>query len=176
MRTVRFSLEDAQSAAGGWFNCGPGALCAVADLRPEEALPHLRNFDLKHYTNPSMMQQALSELGIKFRRVYECLGLGVARNPVYPTFGLVRIQWAGPWTKPGVPVRARYRHTHWVAWDDDVKQVFDINAMCVGGWLDEREWRDQLVPWLLREVEPKASGEWWPTHCWQINQPPFKAH
>lgn len=169
-RSVRFSIDEAQSAADGHFNCGPGALCAVADLRPEEALPYLRGFERKHYTNPSMMQEALRELKIPFQRVYECLGLGEARNPIYPVFGLVRIQWAGPWTAPGVPVRARYRHTHWVAWDRDAAQVFDINAMCVGGWLDEQEWRTQLVPWLIREVAPKATGAWWPTHCWQINR------
>ncbi len=169
-RSVRFSIDEALSAAGGHFNCGPGALCAVADLRPEEALPYLRGFDRKHYTNPSMMQEALHKLKIPFQRVYECLGHGEARNPVYPFFGLVRIQWAGPWTAPGVPVRARYRHTHWVAWDNVSFQVFDINAMCAGGWIDLFEWRDQLVPWLLREVEPKAAGHWWPTHCWQINR------
>ena len=166
IKPVRFSLDDAQSAAGGLFNCGPAALCAVADLLPDEAVSHLRGFDRKGYTNPSMMQQALGELGIKFERVYECLGLGVARSPIYPSFGLVRVQWAGPWTKPGVPVVARYRHTHWIAASDDMR--FDINAMCVGGWLPRAEWETQLVPWLLKECEPKATGEWWPTHCWQI--------
>ena len=166
IKPVRFSLDDAQSAAGGLFNCGPAALCAVADLLPDEAVSHLRGFDRKGYTNPSMMQQALCELGIKFERVYECLGLGVARSPIYPSFGLVRVQWAGPWTKPGVPVVARYRHTHWIAASDDMR--FDVNAMCVGGWLSRTEWETLLVPWLLKECEPKATGEWWPTHCWQI--------
>ena len=167
---VKFSVADAQSAADGWFNCGPAALCAVANLTPDEALPHLRGFRRKHYTNPSMMLGALRTLNLQFSRAYECLGLSEARNPVYPRFGLVRVQWAGPWTKAGVPIAARYRHTHWVSWDADEGYVFDINAICVGGWIPEREWREQLVPWLLREVEPKANGEWWPTHCWEISR------
>lgn len=167
---VRFSLDEAQVAADGWFNCGPGALCAVANLRPEEALPHLRGFERKHYTNPAMMQGALASLGIPFERIYECLGIGKARNPVFPCFGLVRVQWSGPWTAPGVPVRARYRHTHWVAWDSDNRLVFDVNAMCVGGWISEAEWRDEMVPWLLRHIDPKADSEWWPTHCWEIKR------
>jgi len=166
IKPVRFSLDEAQTAAGGYFNCGPAALCAVADLLPDEAVSKLRGFERKHYTNPSMMQQALNELGIKFQRVYECLGLGTAREPIYPDFGLVRIQWGGPWTKPGVPVRARYRHTHWIAASGEMR--FDVNAMCVGGWLPREEWEAQLVPWLIKEVAPKATGEWWPTHCWQL--------
>lgn len=157
IKPVRFSIDDAQSAAGGHFNCGPAALCAVADLLPDEALAHLHGFEQKHYTNPSMMFAALKELGIRFTNT---------ANLAYPTFGLVRVQWGGPWTNPGVPARARYRHTHWIAAHEEMR--FDVNAMCVGGWLSRAEWETQLVPWLLKECEPKATGEWWPTHCWQI--------
>jgi len=39
-----------------------------------------------------------------------------------------------------------------------------------------REWETFLVPWLLKEVAPKASGGWWPTHCWQISRQPGGAH
>ena len=165
IKPVRFSLDDAQSAAGGLFNCGPAALCAVADLLPDEAVSHLRGFDRKGYTNPSMMQQALGELGIKFQRVYECLGLGVARSPIYPSFGLVRVQWAGPWTKPGVPVVARYRHTHWIAASDDMR--FDVNAMCVGGWLSRTEWETLLVRGYSG-MRTEGHGRMVANHCWQI--------
>ena len=168
---VRFSLEDAQTAAGGHFNCGPASLCAVSDLMPNDVLPHLRNFDKKHYTNPLMMKQALDTLDIPFDRVFECRGHDHPKNPIYPVFGLVRVQWDGPWFLPGVPVRASYRHTHWVAWDSAFNRVFDINAMCVGGWLPKKEWRELLVPWLLSQIEPTATGLWWPTHCWQIKRP-----
>ena len=165
---LKFSLTDAQEAAGGRFNCGPGALCAVCGLTPDEALSHLVGFDDKHYTNPIMMAGALRSLGISFTKLYQANEPGNA--PIYPDYGLVRVQWGGPWTRPGVPMRVRCRHTHWVGWAAEDSMVFDINAMCVGGWIAEKEWREQLIPWLIKEVAPKASGEWWPTHCWEIQR------
>ncbi|MCC7374296.1 MAG: hypothetical protein IT581_06555 [Verrucomicrobiales bacterium] len=64
-------------------------------------------------------------------------------------------------------MRARYRHTHWVAVDG--VEVFDINAICAGGWLPMAEWLDGLVPWLLRECGPGNSGGHWVTHVLEIN-------
>ena len=40
-------------------------------------------------------------------------------------------------TRPGVPMAARYRMTHWVAMAGDA--IFDINALCVGGWIARQE-------------------------------------
>lgn len=97
-------------------------------------------------------------------------------GPVYPEFGLVRIQWDGPWCKPGVPIGARYRKTHWIACrirDDDgeTQEFFDINAMnATGGWLHWYAWTHDLVPWILGQCVPKANGRWWPTHCWEIDR------
>ena len=49
--------------------------------------------------------------------------------------------------------------------------IYDINAMCVGGWIPIEEWTGQLVPWLLREIYgSKPSGEWWSTHCWEVER------
>lgn len=45
------------------------------------------------------------------------------------------------------------------------------NAACVGGWISWKEWATQLVPWLLKECHPKATGGWWPTHCWEVPRP-----
>jgi hypothetical protein len=61
---------------------------------------------------------------------------------------------------------------HWigVAMDDDVRRIFDVNATCVGGWISEDEWSLKLVPWLLKEVEPKASGGWHLTHSVEIER------
>jgi hypothetical protein len=90
---------------------------------------------------------------------------------IWPSWGLVRIQWGGPWMAPGVPARAQYRHTHWVgAFIEDGGEVwiFDVNAMSVGGWLRLAEWSEQLVPWLLGEVEPKADGSWHRTHVVEV--------
>src|SRR5690606_20100009 len=91
----------------------------------------------------------------------------------WPRYGLARIQWEGPWTKPGVPARVAYRHTHWVgaAWSEARGEfgIFDINAIGNGtGWSSERDWARLLVPWLLHECEPDASGGWYLTHAVEI--------
>lgn len=149
---IVFNVDEAQAAADAWnFNCGPGALCAVLNVGPETIRPHLCGFEKKGYTNPLLMFEILKGLGLKWENL-----------KTLPDFGLVRVQWDGPWCDPGRPLKARYRHTHWIAVCG--QEIFDINATCAGGWLSYHEWDTQLIPWLLKEVEPKASGRWWPTH------------
>ena len=159
------TLDEAQAAADAWgFNCGPASICAVTGKTPAEIRPCLGDFERKRYTNPTLMWDILRGLGVCWHK---------RADRTWPEFGLVRVQWAGPWTRPGVPIRARYRHTHWVAshfpdFRDTAHMVFDVNAICVGGWLPFREWADDLVPWLLKQCEPKASGEWWATHSIEV--------
>jgi hypothetical protein len=171
-----FSLEETAKASEEWnFNCGPAALCAVLGLTPAQVRPHLFDFEAKGYTNPSLMRKILHGFGAGCRPVYrndEALFGGVT----YPDVkrGVMRVQWGGPWTKPGVPMPVRYRKTHWVAVAGDV--VFDINAMN-GGWIPWHVWSEQLVPWLIKECVPDGDGTWWPTHIWEVTykwapQPP----
>lgn len=176
MPVPRFTLDEAQRAGDEWgFNCGPAAIAAIANLTLEELRPRLCGFEAKGYTNPTLMWQILEGLGIRFR------SRGIADNvPVlaWPRFGLARVQWEGPWTAPGVPMRVRYRHTHWVAAVSDPRdwttpgweepRIFDVNCMCVGGWIPLSEWAGSLVPWLLKQCEPKASGLWHLTHSVEI--------
>lgn len=172
MNLIRFTVADAQKASDDWrFNCGPGALCAVLNMTPDELRPHMLDFEQKGYTNPTLMLGVLDKLGVRYRQIYRGDGPAPEHTP-YPRFGLVRVQWAGPWTKPGVPMRARYRQTHWVATrgEPSAREVFDVNAVCVGGWISWREWSLSLVPWLIRECCPKGSGGWWPTHGLEISQ------
>ena len=170
--SLRFNPRHAQAASDAWgFNCGPGALCAALNLTPDELRPHLLDFETKHYTNPSLMFGVLKGLNIRHRQTYRSdsseFDLGA-----FPHFGLVRIQWDGPWTKPGVPMAARYRKTHWVAAHkkDPHMMIYDVNAMCAGGWISYLEWSNDLIPWLLKQCEPKASGCWWPTHSIEITR------
>lgn len=170
-RAARFDLEDVQEASDSWgFNCGPGALCAVLSMTPAEIRPHLLDFEDKGYTNPSLMAAILRGLSVPFRRTFESVVEPAPEAVRWPEFGLVRVQWAGPWTKSGVPIRARYRASHWVGCRSgpDGIELFDVNAMCVGGWLSLNEWSVGLVPWLLEQCVPKADGRWWPTHCWDV--------
>ena len=187
---VRFSLGEAQAASDSWgFNCGPGALCAILGMTPDELRPHLQGFEDKGHTNPTLMASILRGLRIPFYRLFEqqakvrreCL-----KTPLYPDPGLMRVQWDGPWCDRGRLVRARYRHTHWVVVRMAIKpkqplrypksgwpgrEVFDINAMSCGGWLSWEEWANDLIPWLIKECAPKANGNWWPTHCWEVRHP-----
>jgi hypothetical protein len=150
------TLEDAESAFDEWgANCGPGALAAVLNKTLADVRTHIPLFDERRYTNPSMMFEALRSLKQRWKMLHDG----------WPTHGLCRVQWGGPWMKPGVPVKARYRHTHWIASRLEYGRVriFDINAACVG-WIWLSEWQGQLVPWLLKQIEPKNDGTWTITH------------
>lgn len=161
---LAYTVDDAERAHDEWgANCGPGALAAITGLSLDEVRQHLHGFEQKRYTNPSMMYGALQSLGIARTNM---------SRTCWPRRGLVRVQWEGPWTKPGVPRRARYRHTHWIGVHHGANggiDVFDINALGVGGWLSLEEWTAHLVPWLLDLVEPKADGRWHRTHVLELD-------
>jgi hypothetical protein len=164
---IKFTIDDAQAAADEWrFNCGPGALCAVLDMTPVQIRPLLGDFERKGYTNPTLMTDTLRRAGRAFRVKYRG-DAPAAKIPVL-RLGLVRVQWGGPWTKPGVPMAARYRETHWIAVAGS--EIFDINAMCVGGWMPARDWTHALAPWLIREAVPRGDGTWWPTHALELGE------
>jgi len=162
-----FTLEDAHRAYDEWrANCGPGAIAGVLGLTLDQVRPHLRDFERKRYMNPTMMFNALRSLGVRWIPV-KVSAADQEHNvaTTWPRCGLVRIQWCGQWTEPGVPRRARYRATHWIGAAQDVPgpygvSIFDINCMNVGGWVTLADWAEHLVPWLLKESVPKANGKW----------------
>jgi hypothetical protein len=174
--TFRLTAEDIESAP--WINCGPAALCALLEMTPSEIRPHLLHFEEKGYTNPMLMKDILCEMDREWKQTYR------SDKPHDPgccpaiRFGLMRVQWGGPWCKPGVPMAARYRKTHWVAMKPlgappggaPQQIVFDINAIHYGGWLSFREWSTELVPWLIKQCCPKGDGTWWPTHCLEVTR------
>lgn len=164
-KTARFTIEEAMRATDEWgCNCGPAAIAGICNLTLDQVRPHMGGFETKRYTNPTMMFNALSSLGVGWSLTTD--------QPNWPCYGLARIQWEGPWTKPGVPMRARYRHTHWVGacqLAPDNIGIFDINCIANGsGWTDLKSWSDNLVPWLLEEIAPKADGKWHITHAIEV--------
>lgn len=166
------TLGDVDRAHNLWgANCGPTAIAAVLNLPLDAVRPHMGDFERKGYTNPTLMWAALKSLDVRFS--YRGGGLG-RRN--WPNYGLARIQWEGPWTRPGVPMRARYRHTHWIgvnARDRNRIGVFDVNAMGNGtGWCALADWESTLVPIILAECVPRASGGWHITHAVEIGDQP----
>jgi hypothetical protein len=170
----RFTLEEVERARDEWgLNCGPAAIAAMNGLTLEELRPHLGDFESKRYTNPTLMWGILKNIGAKWRTRPVRDILAKPRS-AWPSYGLARVQWEGPWTAPGVPIAARYRHTHWVgamlAQGSDEHSIFDINCICEGGWVPLAEWSTYVVPWLLKQVEPKASGVWHLTHIVEIER------
>ena len=170
MIPVRFTQDDANRAHDEWgANCGPGALAAIMGMTLDEARPRLIGFDAKGYTNPTMMFDALKSVSADFavRRFPD----GRYCDLDWPLFGLARIQWEGPWTNPGVPMRARYRYTHWVGANRaDLRNIgiFDINCMNNGtGWCALKDWAEVIAPHLIAQY-PRASGKWHITHAIEV--------
>lgn len=165
---LAFTLADAERAHDEWgCNCGPAALAAVLGKTLDDVRPHIPLFEERRYTNPSMMFAALVNLQVRFKQ----LPRNAAGVMPWPAFGLARIQWDGPWTQPGVPMRARYRHSHWVGACARVPAnvgIFDINALNSGGWVRLDDWERVIVPYILENSHPRANGRWHITHSLEI--------
>ena len=159
---LRFTEADAERAYNEWSaNCGPGAIAAVAGMTLDELRPHLGDFEKKGYTNPKLMFEILRRLEMR---------VTVLKPPDWPTFGLVRVQWEGPWMNPGVPMMARYRHTHWVAGArrNGSIGVFDINCMNSCGWVPLDDWSAIIAPYLIKHHAKNGSGGWHLTHAIEV--------
>lgn len=175
----RFSMDEADAAADEWgLNCGPAAVASICGLSLDELRPQLGDFELKRYTNPTLMAQILKNIGakvIEFGRLDWRFEMERTGRAPWPRYGLARVQWEGPWTKDGVPMAARYRATHWVGAsyaNRDNIGIWDVNCLNNGtGWVGLHEWTNTLVPWLLKELYPRASGKWHLTHVVEIEQP-----
>lgn len=167
----RFTLADADRAHDEWgANCGPGALAAITGLTLDEVRPHMGDFEKKGYTNPTLMFDAIKSV-CPSRYCTKKLRTAGRAPWDWPRHGLCRVQWEGPWTQPGVPMRARYRYTHWIgahALNNDNIGVFDINCMNNGsGWVRLDDWRTIVVP-ALTAFYPRASGAWHLTHAIEV--------
>lgn len=162
-----FTIADANKAIREWgCNCGPSALAFAAQTSLDAARAAITDFDSKHYTSPTMMRTAVAKMGREFDEADP-------NDPCRPDLlmcierriALVRVQWTGPWTQPGVNPKWAYWHTHWVAaWRDrGVPLVFDIN----GGVNRFEDWAGIIVPELTAGIR-RADGGWHPTHVWRL--------
>jgi hypothetical protein len=170
MRTP-FTLEDFDRAHATWgCSCGPGALAAIAGLTLDEVRPHMGDFESKGYTDPDLMYSALSRLPLVWQKSHEVHG--------WPKYGLVRIQWEGPWTEPSAPPEERLRFSHWIGTSRKITDktdreigVFDTNALANGsGWCSFHDWRNHLAPVLAKKHDRRASGGWHVTHTIEIER------
>lgn len=162
-----FTQAEAAAASQAWgCNCGPAALAFALRVDPDVVRPLIPHFDSRRYTSPTMMAAALDASGRSWKRRPQPTMDAPWGRLVEDAVSLVRVQWTGPWTAPGVNPRWAYRQSHWICgWlDGGVVMVFDVN----GGIRTASSWRQEVVPPLLKACVPRADGGWLPTHCWQV--------
>lgn len=170
---VRFNGADIQEAWRTWrCTCGPVAIACILNLNLEDVRPFV-GADYRGWMNPTQMKAALAIAGVSINerdrnKLYRPTGPNHFGCPMAADYGITRIQFAGPWTEPGVPASAAYHHTHWVASACDSRRaayIHDNNW----GWMNIGEFICNMDE-LAGEI-PKASGAWWPTHCYEIDFP-----
>jgi hypothetical protein len=173
MPTCQFSHDDIVQANADWgCNCGPAALAFALQTGLDDVRPAMMaaGFGVKGHTTPTMMSAALVAMNAKKRQVQVPVrnaGGGLDIEPLFveSLITLVRVQWTGPWTRPGTSPRWAYAYTHWIAtWAErGVPLVFDCN----GGVQHVERWEYETVPAITSQIS-RADGGWHPTHVWHI--------
>lgn len=175
---TRFTATDVARANADWLcSCGPAALAAICGLALDEVRP-LFTPAFPGWTTPTRMLEALRRSG---RRHTE-LRRTSATEQLWPTWGLARVQWHGPWTQPGANPRWAYTHTHWVAAhthrpaDRNVVDIWDVNELGEptplgpgNGWLPLSDWSAHTVPRLTADIK-RATGGWHLTHSIEVER------
>lgn len=155
--TLQFDKHDLLRASLAWrCNCGPSALAAVLGISLEQVRPLIPNFEERGYTSPTMMRHAIDNAGQRF-----------LSGDGWPSRGLVRIQFTGPWTADGANPRWAYRYTHWVASFGEpghLHWIFDCN----GGLRPRGTWENEILPLLIESIK-RADG-WTRTHNWELTE------
>lgn len=161
----RFDGADLDRAHADWgCNCGPAALAACLGWSLDEVRPHLGEFERRGFMSPSMMLAAIASAGFRTRPI-------PASSPdSLPAHGLLRVQWGGPWLAPGVPPKAAYRYTHWIACKrfggpEDVA-VFDVNCPA---WQPMARWQHGTAIVLMDAVK-RCDRTFGFTHRWEVRR------
>lgn len=146
-----YEPTDIDAAHAQWkANCGPCSLAAILKKDVNDVRQFLNGFDKRGYMNPTHMKEALHLAGQHF-----------TIKKTIPTFGLAFIQFTGTWTKPGAPIAAAYRHTHWVGvahpkpfWTF----LYDVNIEG-GQWVEKMWWEENVLP-LIADAHKGADGKY----------------
>ena len=163
---LRFTMVDwAQTVAAWGWNGAPGSLCALLGLTPAELRPHMLDFKAgASGTSLTLVRDVLERLGMSNRLTFSARG-NTANFPI-PAYGLMRLQWSGPWCRHGRSNHHTATHTHWIGTrtvrrEGLVHEIFDVHAMHRGGWVSTNEWSGRVVPEILRTHVPHSDGHWW---------------
>ncbi len=95
---------------------------------------------------------------------------GSKKHAAVPSYGLMIIQFTGPWMEAGLPIGAQLARTHWLGVasaselgsgpDEGDRYIYDINVedeAGLGGWVTSARWKAEVLPELLASY-PKADG------------------
>jgi len=125
--------DIAQSVQELGATCGPVSLAGVFGTSVVEVMRFFPGFPAQNWVTSGDMRYAL-----------DCAGAEWQKCATLPAIGVALIQLEGPWTAPGVPVRAQLAHTHWIAARNGY--MLDLN---IGDWLDVDEWlRRGAASWM----------------------------
>lgn len=132
-----------QSAREFRATCGPVSLAALLGTTVIEVMRFFPEFPQRDYATQADMVYALQSCGARFQAEVD---------PSLPIDGVSLVQIEGHWTRPGVPIRAQLRYTHWVACR--CGYIFDQN---IGDWLESSEWLNRgAATWM--EAIPGFNG------------------
>lgn len=153
-----FTEEESIAANEAWgANCGPHALAAGLGVSLDRARELLPKFAERRYTNPTMMEAAL----MAARGNVGCLKGG--RSNEWKN-GIIRVQWEGRWTKAGVPARAAYQRTHWIAHFRGL-----VYCTCFPHlWYPSHIWEQMIAAHV---VGKNGVTGWHFTHCYLLDEP-----
>lgn len=155
-----FTPPDLDEAQAAWkCNCGPASVAALLGLTCEQVQHAFPGHEGRGYTNPTHVQNAVMSLGRQAKATWE----RGDRKPPLPRFGLVFVQFGGPWLQPGVPIGAAYRHTHWAAVNGEM--VYDVNAE--GGWWPRVLWEAEVLPWIASQIK-RCNGSFYVRASYEV--------
>lgn len=121
-----FTEADIERAAEEWgCNCGPSALAFAAQTTLSAVRGMIPEFEKRGYTSPTMMKKGIENLGFGFNLIDCPQNADALGHVLSGGIALVRIQWTGPWTRPGANPRWAYKYTHWLCgWIANVPLIF----------------------------------------------------
>ena len=137
---LTYTLAQSRAAFQEWkASCGPHAIAAIGRFTLDEVRDALGNY--RGWMSPTQVEDTLTVLGVPFRRTNHLCTKALCN-------GLNRLQWEGPWLKPGVPEAVAYHHTHWVAHRAGWVLCTAANPAC---WIPLLSWftylEQQQPPW-----------------------------
>lgn len=158
---IKFTQEELKQAKRTFgITSGIVAFSYLTGIPFEKAISLFPEFSKTNIVTPGSMLQQLTSNN---------MNVILCEDTLWPSFGLVRIQWGGEWTYMEESVKDSRKHVYWLiarSKDDNV-EVLDLYGFFDKEWMLLDDWSN-LLPDLLSRVEPQANGNWFITHTYDI--------